>query len=105
MYREAGVGHEVAPGPKLEGREAIAKQAATSFHSVPDAVCTRRKVSEAPDTVTIEWSWDGAHLGDVEGRPAKGERVDLKSVGVCGMHGGLIREQRVYRDSAALLAG
>lgn len=105
MYQESGVRYEVAPGARLEGREAISRQAAMYFHAVPDAVCTWRKVCEAADTVTIEWSWDGTHQGDVDGWPARGERVHLEGVSVCDMEGALIREERVYWDSAALSAG
>jgi len=74
--------------------------------AVPDAVCTGRKVSEAPTgTVTIEWTWAGTHRSDADGWPARGDDVRLLWVSVCDMEGDLIREERVYWDVATLLAG
>jgi hypothetical protein len=39
------------------------------------------------------------------GWPAHGEKVELHGVSVCQMEGDLIREERVYWDTATLLAG
>jgi hypothetical protein len=50
---------------------------------------------------------------DLEGHPhgrdarlaPRGEQVELHGVSVCEMAGDLIREERVYWDTATLLAG
>ncbi len=105
MYRGDGVRVEVASGTRLQGHDAIARQAHGFFLAVPDAVCTWRNVSEAADgTVTLEWTFTGTHTGDIEGWPARGEAVQLMGVSVCDMDGDLIREERAYWDWSALLA-
>jgi hypothetical protein len=99
MYTENGVRHQIAlPEVKLQGREAIAGAAQGLIDVVPDEVVEIRKVSEGSNgTVT--------HTGDAPGWPAKNEAVNLVGVSVCDMEGDLIKEERVYWDTATLLAG
>lgn len=104
LYSEDGIRFEVGMATRLEGREAIARQAEGFFHAVPDAVCTWRAVTEGPGAVTIEWTFTGTHTGDLEGWPARGEAVDLMGVSVCEMDGDLIKEERAYWDWWGLLA-
>ncbi len=107
MYTENGVRHQIAlPEARLEGRDAIAGAAQGLIDVVPDEVVEIRKVSEGSNgTVTVEWVFKGTHTGDAPGWPAKNEAVNLVGVSVCDMEGDLIKEERVYWDTATLLAG
>ena len=95
------------PPARFEGREAIAAHAKDhSFTGVPDASLEIRSETRGEDgTVTVEWTWAGTHSGDLPGWPAQGEAVERHGVSVCQMEGDLIREERVYWDTATLLAG
>jgi steroid delta-isomerase-like uncharacterized protein len=91
------------PGARLEGREAIAAQAAGYIHAVPDCTLEIRSMLEHPrGEVTVEWTFRGTHSGDLPGLPARGQPVALDGVSVCRMDGDLIREERVYWDAATL---
>lgn len=107
MYTETGVRHQIAlPEGRFEGREAIAGAANGLIGVVPDEVVEVRKVTEGSNgTVVVEWVFKGTHTGDAPGWPAKGEAVELVGVSVCDMEGDLIKEERVYWDTATLLAG
>jgi steroid delta-isomerase-like uncharacterized protein len=107
MYTENGVRHQIAlPEARLVGREAIAAAAQGLIDAVPDEVVEIRKVTEGSNgTVVVEWVFKGTHTNDLPGLPAKGEAVNLVGVSVCDMEGALIKEERVYWDSATLLAG
>jgi steroid delta-isomerase-like uncharacterized protein len=95
------------PGARLEGRQAIAQHLQNgSITAVPDCSLEIRSEVRANDgTVTVEWTWRGTHTGEMPGWPARGEAVELIGVSVCQMDGDLIREERVYWDTATLLAG
>jgi steroid delta-isomerase-like uncharacterized protein len=107
MYTADGVRHQIAlPEGRHEGREAIAAAAQGLMDAVPDEVVEVRKVTEGSNgTVVVEWVFKGTHQNDAPGYPAKGEAVELPGVSVCDMEGDLIREERVYWDTATLLAG
>ena len=95
------------PPARLEGREAIAAYlGGGSITAVPDCSLEIRGETRGEDgTVTVEWTWTGTHSADMPGWPAHGEKVELHGVSVCQMEGDLIREERVYWDTATLLAG
>jgi steroid delta-isomerase-like uncharacterized protein len=94
------------PPARLEGREAIAEHAQSSVQALPDCSLEIREETRGEDgTVTVEWTWKGTHTGEMPGWPARGETVALHGVSVCEMEGDLIREERVYWDTATLLAG
>lgn len=107
MYAENGVRHQVAlPEGRFEGRDAIAGAAQGLIDAVPDEVVEVRKVTEGSNgTVVVEWVFTGTHANDAPGWPSKNEKVELVGVSVCDMDGDLIREERVYWDTATLLAG
>jgi steroid delta-isomerase-like uncharacterized protein len=106
MYAENGVRHQVAlPEGRFEGREAIAGAAQGLIDAVPDEVVEVRKVVESGSTVAVEWVFKGTHSNDSPGWPSKNEKVELVGVSVCDMEGDLIKEERVYWDTATLLAG
>jgi steroid delta-isomerase-like uncharacterized protein len=94
------------PPARLEGRAAIAASTNNDITAIPDCSLEIRKETRGEDgTVTVEWTWAGTHSGDLPGWPARGEAVELHGVCVCQMDGDLIREERVYWDTATLLAG
>jgi steroid delta-isomerase-like uncharacterized protein len=107
MYTEDGVRHQIAlPEGRHEGRAAIAAAAQGLIDVVPDEVVEIRKVTEGSNgTVVVEWVFKGTHTSDAEGWPSKNEPVHLVGVSVCDMEGDLIKEERVYWDTATLLAG
>ncbi len=106
MYTEDGVRHVIADDLRAQGREEIAANAQGLIDVMPDEVVEIRKVSEAPNgTVTVEWVLKGTHQHDAPGWPAKGEQVNLLGVSVCDMEGDLIKEERVYWNTATLLVG
>ena len=107
MYANDGVRHQIAlPEGRFQGREAIAGAAQGLMDVVPDEVVEVRKVTEGSNgTVVVEWVFKGTHKVDAPGWPAKDEAVELVGVSVCDMDGDLIREERVYWDTATLLAG
>ena len=106
MYTENGVRHQIArPERRHQGRDAIAAAAQGLIDAVPDEVVEVTKVTEANGTVAVEWVFKGTHENDAPGYPAKGEKVHLVGVSVCDMEGDLIKEERVYWDTATLLAG
>lgn len=107
MYTENGVRHQIAlPEGRFEGRAAIAGAAQGLIDAVPDEIVEVTKVTEGSNgTVAVEWIFKGTHKNDAPGYPAKGEAVHLVGVSVCDMEGDLIREERVYWDTATLLAG
>ncbi|MEW6583507.1 MAG: ester cyclase [Actinomycetota bacterium] len=107
MYTEDGVRHQIAlPEARLQGRAAIAEAAQGLIDAVPDEVVEIRKVTEGSNgTVVVEWVFRGTHTNDLPGLPARNEAVNLIGVSVCDMQGDLIKEERVYWDTATLLAG
>lgn len=93
------------PGARLEGRDAIAAQAQAYIDAVPDCVLDVHSFrKDAEGGAMLEWTFRGTSSGVVPGLPANGEAVVLRGVAVYDMDGGLIREERVYWDSAALAA-
>lgn len=107
MFAEDGVRWEPAfPGRRLEGRSAIEQGVAGyQLTAAPSADVTVRNVVEGSDgTIVVEWTWAGIHENDIPNLPAKGEQLDLVGVSVCEMEGDLIKEERVYWDTATLMA-
>lgn len=106
MYTEDGVRHVIADNVRAVGREEIAANAQGLMDVMPDEVVEVRQVSEGTNnTVTVEWVLKGTHQHDAPGWPAKGEQVNLLGVSVCDMEGDLIKEERVYWNTAELLSG
>lgn len=102
-YTPDGVRHEYArPGARLEGRDAIAAHTQAYVDAVPDCHLEIRGVTESDGVITLEWSYQGTHTGDIPGFEATGDPVDLPGVSVLVMEGDLVKEERVYWDAATL---
>jgi steroid delta-isomerase-like uncharacterized protein len=106
LYAEDGVREEfLLTRARLEGRDQIAQQVGMYMTAVPDCSLEIRREVSGGDATTIEWTWGGMHTGDIEGWPARGERVVLPGVGVYDMVDGLIQRENIYADFAIMLAG
>lgn len=107
QFTEDGVRHQLAlPEARLAGRDAIAQAVGAVLDAVPDA--TLDVVSQSPGQdgrVTAEWVFSGSLQNDLPGLPANGEHFSLPGVSVYTLApDGAIIEERVYWDSATLMA-
>jgi len=102
-----GVRWELAlPGARLEGRDAIAQQAQAYIDAVPDCVLDVHALRhDGQGGAVLEWTFRGTSAGTVPGLAGAGAPIELRGVAVYDLEGGLIREERVYWDSATLVAG
>jgi steroid delta-isomerase-like uncharacterized protein len=106
-FTPEGVRHQFAlPEARLVGRDAIAQTVSASFHAVPDATLVVRDQMVGQDgRLTFEWTWGGTHENDFPGLPASGAQLSLPGVSICRFDGdGQIEEERVYWDTATLMA-
>lgn len=102
-FTQDGVRVEYArPGARLEGRDAIAGQAAAYMTAVPDCVLDVRGIEQHGDSAVLEWTYRGNHTGDIPGLAASGREISLPGVSVLRLRDGLIAEERVYWDAATL---
>jgi steroid delta-isomerase-like uncharacterized protein len=107
QFTPDGVRHQFAlPEARLAGRDAIAQAVGASLHAVPDATLdVRDQIVGQDGRVTIEWTWSGTHENDFPGLPASGALVHLPGVSIYTLDGdGQIEEERVYWDTATLMA-
>jgi steroid delta-isomerase-like uncharacterized protein len=107
QFTPDGVRHQFAlPEARLAGREAIAQVLGAMLHAVPDATLEVRSQSVGPDgSVTVEWTFAGTLQNDFPGLPAGGQAVSLNGVSLYTLDAdGAIREERVYWDTATLMA-
>jgi steroid delta-isomerase-like uncharacterized protein len=106
LYAEDGVREEfIITHGVLTGRAEIARQVGGYMHAVPDCFLEIRRVGETNDgRVWVEWTWGGTHSNDIEGLPARGERVELPGITVYDMDGELIARENLYCDFAIMLA-
>jgi len=107
QFTPDGVRHQFAlPEARLAGRAAIAEAVGASLHAVPDATLdVRDQIVGEDGRVTFEWTWSGTHENDFPGLPASGALIRLPGVSICTFDGdGQIEEERVYWDTATLMA-
>ena len=107
QFTPDGVRHQFAlPEARLAGREAIAQAVGASLYAVPDATLdVRDQIVGQDGRVTFEWTWSGTHENDFPGLPASGAQLSLPGVSICTFDGdGQIEEERVYWDTATLMA-
>lgn len=106
LYAPDGVRVVMAfPGGLIEGREAIAEHVREIMTAYPDCgLETRSEGVSADGLLTLEWSFFATQTADFGGIPGNGQEVALLGVSVISMDEGLIREERVYWDTATLMA-
>jgi len=107
LYAPDGVRVQMAfPGGRIEGREALAEHVREIMAACPDCVLEiRREGVSADGLLTMEWIFRATQTADYGPIPGNGQAVELNGVSVIATDGGLIREERVYWDSATLMAG
>jgi steroid delta-isomerase-like uncharacterized protein len=95
--RDSGVARP-AIGPRQ-----IATLYTRHYAAIPDAhVHVERMVAEY-DTVVVEWTSSGTHLGKLMGIPPTGKRVNVKGISIIRYRNGMaIADTRVW-DLAGLL--
>jgi len=75
--------------------------------SLPRREGTITKVTEGPDTVVLEITWQGTHTGDLVSPmgaiPPSGKRVNLSAVQVVRFKGDKVAETRHFFDLMTLL--
>ena len=107
QFAQDGVRHQFAlPEARLAGREAITQSVGAILQAVPDASLDVRSESVGQDgRVTVEWTFSGTHENDFPGMPASGARLSLPGISVYTLaEDGQIAEERVYWDTATLMA-
>lgn len=107
QFTPDGVRHQFAlPEARLAGREAIAQGVGAIVHAAPSAVLDVRAQRVADDgSVTVEWTFSGTLENDFPGMPANGQAFALPGISVYTLAAdGQIAEERVYWDTATLLA-
>lgn len=106
LYQTDGVRHQFAlPPARLEGHAAIREMVGAIMHAVPSFVLSERSRIETGDTAILEWTFSGVVENDFGDLPGKGQSLTLDGVTVASMRDGLIAEERVYWDTATMLAG
>lgn len=107
QFTPNGVRHQFAlPEARLVGREAIAQGIGAIVHAAPASTLEVRAQSVGEDgRVTVEWTFSGTLENDFPGMPANGQAFSLPGVSVYTLaDDGQIEEERVYWDTATLLA-
>lgn len=107
LYAPGGARHQYAlPETRLEGRPAVSEGIGMIVHAVPEAELEARTVATTTDGEhVLEWTFRGVLENDFGELPGRGQPVDLKGVSVITTDGdGLIVEERVYWDTATLMA-
>jgi steroid delta-isomerase-like uncharacterized protein len=106
LYAPNGARHEIAyPGQRLEGRIAIAAGVGAVFNAWPDCTLeTRRQDRGADGLVILEWVFRGTQENDYGALPGTGGSLELPGVSLFTMRGELVAEERVYWDTATLMA-
>ena len=106
LYAPDGVRHQIAlPEALLEGRDAIRDMVAALMHSTPNFVLTERAHVEQGDRQVVEWNWSGTIENDLGDLPGRGQSVNLDGISSVLVRDGMIVQERVYWDTATLLAG
>lgn len=104
-YADDGVRDEVAfTHRRLEGRSAIAAGVGEIVSAWPDCTLEVRTRVSSGDTEVLEWTFRGTSSAPFGPLPATGQAGELHGVSVCSVADGLIREERVYWDTATLMA-
>jgi steroid delta-isomerase-like uncharacterized protein len=105
VYTEDGVRDEVAfTHRRLEGRSAIAAGVGEIMTAWPDCTLEARTRIANGDTEVLEWIFRGTSKAAFGPLPATGQAGELRGVSVCTVADGRIREERVYWDTATLMA-
>ena len=92
------------PPARIEGRPALADHVREIMTAWPDCVLTAAPEDGEDGQVTLEWTFRGTQQAAYGPIPGEGQTLELRGVSVLQIDGGLIQEERVYWDSATLMA-
>ena len=105
VYAEDGVRDEVALSHRrLEGRAAISAGVGEIITAWPDCTLEVRSRTAEGDREVLEWTFRGTSTAPFGPIPATGQAGELRGVSVCVVADGQLREERVYWDTATLMA-
>jgi steroid delta-isomerase-like uncharacterized protein len=92
----------VSPGGK--GPDAIAQEAARYYQGMSDAQWVVHDVlGSENDTVTVRWTGQGTHDGDLAGIPPTGKRISVEALSLFKVRDGKIVEMWDCWDALALM--
>ena len=104
-YAADGVRVQTAhPSARIEGREALTEHVREIMTAWPDCTLETRPGVAAGDQVALEWAFRGTQQADYGPLPGQGQPLELYGASVMEMRDGLIAEERVYWDTATLMA-
>jgi steroid delta-isomerase-like uncharacterized protein len=93
------------PPARIEGRPALAAHVREIMTAWPDCTLeTRPERAAGGGQVTLEWIFRGTQQADYGPLPGRGQPLELHGASIVEMAGGLIRQERVYWDTATLMA-
>lgn len=106
VYAPDGVRDEIAwGGNRLVGRDAIAAGVGAIIASWPDCELVDHVTATCDNgLMVLEWSFVGTWGADYGPLLASHRRGELRGVSLIVPDGDLIREERVYWDTATLMA-
>lgn len=105
VFTDNGVRDEAAfTHRRLEGRASIAAGVQEIINAWPDCTLEVRSRTADGDREVLEWVLRGTSAAPFGLLPATGEAGELRGVSVCVVEDGHLREERVYWDTATLMA-
>lgn len=105
LFTDDGVRDEAAfAHRRLEGHAAIAAGVQEIITAWPDCELEARSQTAEGDREVFEWTFRGTSRAPFGTLPATGQAGELRGVSVLVTDGGRIREERVYWDTATLMA-
>lgn len=104
-YLPDGVREQSAyPPARIEGHAALTDHVQEIMTAWPDCTLETRPERADGHHLTLEWTFRGTQQADYGPLPGTGQLVELRGVSVMALEGDLIREERVYWDTATLMA-
>jgi steroid delta-isomerase-like uncharacterized protein len=87
----------------LRGKAAVTRMLEMFYQTAfPGSRSDIHQVIQDGDQVVVEYTFKGENTGNLMGNPASNRRVELPMCEIHEVQGGLIRQIRVYYDSALL---
>ncbi|MCU0306420.1 MAG: ester cyclase [Thermoleophilia bacterium] len=90
---------------RYEGRAAVVEGIAGFMGALPDIRVEGGDAWEIEGGAVLEWRVTGTHTADWDGWDAQGEAVDFPGCSVYRIEDGMIRRERMYWDTAQMVAG
>ncbi len=95
--------HDYSQPEPIKGRAAIGAMLDMFYHSAfSEASAEARCITADDSRVVYEFTFHGINSGPFMDHPPTGKRVEVPMCAVYDVEGGMIREGRLYYDSALL---